>query len=143
VAHRLIQAQICLVYAVTAWEKLKGRQWVDGTALYYALAAPHFQRIPVISDALVQHGLGRMFLALGTWLTLAWELLFLPLVLFRRTRTMALVVGICVHAGIFLLMTVGSFSPASLWAYLALVDDRALGQRVRSWLSRPASAGVA
>lgn len=137
VAHRLIQAQLCLVYAVTAWEKLKGRQWMDGTALYYAIASPHFQRIPALSEAVIQNGIGQVLLALGTWMTLAWEVLFVPLVLFRKTRPVVLVLGVAVHAGIFLLMTVGSFSPASLWAYLSFVDDRALGARVRGWLQGP------
>ena len=32
---RLIQIQMSLIYISSVWEKLKGKDWLDGTALYY------------------------------------------------------------------------------------------------------------
>ncbi len=143
VAHRLIQLQLCVMYAMTALAKAEGSQWWAGTALTYALAAPHFQRLPALSDALARSGVAQLGFMVATWLTLAWEAAFPVLVWFRRSRPLMLWAGVFVHGGIFLLMTVGSFSPASLWAYLAFVNHRWLGDLVRRVLPRSAPAEVA
>ena len=146
VAHRLVQVQLCVMYGMTALAKASGSQWLAGTALYYALAVPHFQRLPALSEALVESGLVQVVLVGATWLTLAWEAAFPLLVWFRRTRPAMLWLGVLVHGGIFLLMTVGSFSPASLWAYLAFVEPQrlgALGRRLEAALGLGPPTGEA
>lgn len=131
-AHRMVQIQLMVMYGDTFLEKAQGFSWWNGSALYYALAAPQFQRIPALSALITGNAVGRAFCSLGTWATLAWEATFLPLVLFRRTRPVALWGGVLVHTGIFLTMMVGCFSPAALWGYLAFVDSIALG----AWAER-------
>ena len=130
VATRLVQLQLCVMYTATGLAKAQGSTWWDGSALAWALHAPHFQRVPALSELITGSSPGRAALSLGTWTTLAWEICFVPLVLWRRTRTAALALGLAMHAGIFLLMTVGSFSPASVWGYLAFWRPReGSGQR--------------
>ena len=60
----------------------------------------------------------------ATITTLLWELLFVPLVMWRRSRPIALAVGVVLHLGIFLTMSVGMFGPASVWGYQAFWWDR-------------------
>ena len=139
-AHRLVQLQLCLMYLMTALAKAGGGHWLGGTALYWSLAAPHFQRWPDLSEALVHSSLAQAVLVGATFATLAWEAAFPVLVWIRRARPWVLWGGVFVHGGIFLLMTVGSFSPASLWGYLAFLDQRRLGdlgRRVEARLGGP------
>src|SRR5262249_25604681 len=44
-ALRLVRLQIAVVYLATACWKLSGRDWRDGTALYWVLQDPKYQRI--------------------------------------------------------------------------------------------------
>lgn len=59
---------------------------------------------------------------LATWVTLAWEVLFVPLVVIPRTRPIALGLGLFFHLGIFATIDVAFFSLVSMWGYLAFVD---------------------
>lgn len=96
-ALRLMQIEVTLIYASTAWNKLQGTTWQNGTALYYVShMTDHFGRVPVpwlLVDSLwIVKGL--------TWSVLAIESL-LPLALWwRPTRRIAVVVGIGLHLGI-------------------------------------------
>lgn len=119
--HRFIQAQWMVIYGMTGIEKLAGRSWHSGNALYYALSLRTFQRFPELTDALLASGLVQVLLKLATWATLAWELLFPLLVLSGRTRRATLIVGVVLHAGIALTMMVGTFSYAMVWGYLAFL----------------------
>lgn len=119
VAHRLIVIQLCVMYLFTGIAKLGGPTWWDGTAIYWALGDGGYSRAPAILDPLMQTAPGQVAAALLTWGTLIWELLFVPLVWFRRTRTFGLLCGVALHAGILATMSVGLFGPASVWGYLA------------------------
>lgn len=96
-ALRLMQLEITLIYASTAWNKLWGATWQNGTALYYvANMTDHFGRLPVpesLFDSL-------WFVRLLTWSVLAVEVL-LPLALWvPATRRLAIVAGVGLHLGI-------------------------------------------
>lgn len=119
VAHRLIVIQLCIMYLGTGIAKLGGPTWWDGTAIYWALGDGGYSRAPALLDPVMQTTAGQVAAALLTWGTLLWELAFVPLVVFRRTRPLALVCGVALHAGILATMSVGMFGPASVWGYLA------------------------
>ncbi|MEN0061750.1 MAG: HTTM domain-containing protein [Myxococcota bacterium] len=117
---RLIQIQLVVMYTYTGLAKLGDSAWFSGEAIYYAISDGGFSRAPWLLDPIVQHPVARPFLWLLDLGTLAFEIGFLPLVLWSRTRNATLIAGIALHAGIFLTMAVGLFGPASVWGYQAL-----------------------
>lgn len=136
-ALRLVQLQAIVMYTYTGIAKLPGHTWRDGTALYYSLADLGYARFPALTDPLLGQAWFRALLMPATWIAMVWELFFGPLVLWSRTRYAALVVGLVVHAGIFLGLVVGIFSWISVWSYLAFLPagwagrlaDRVLARR--------------
>ncbi len=118
---RLIQIQLCIMYTFTGLAKAGNHEWWDGSALGIAMAVPHFMRFPELNRFLLQYDISFVAFAIGTWTTLIWELLFIPLVLWRRGRRPALGIGLIFHVSIWVLMTVGVFAPASVWAYQAFL----------------------
>ena len=133
---RLVQLQTMVMYAYTGIMKLTGSTWQRGTAIYYALSDGSFARFPELFDRVLATWPGQAFTAAGTIATLAWEIGFVPLVLWRRTRWLALVLGLFFHAGIFATMSVGIFSWASVWGYLAWIEPRRLGEVASRLLGR-------
>lgn len=118
---RLFQLQLCAMYGATAVSKLLGpltSTWYQGTSLHYAL-----------NDIL----LGRWaypLLPLPLWATLPlsnlvlfWEVLFVPLVLWRRTRRFALAFGIAFHVLSALMLELGWFGFYVLCWYCAWIPD--------------------
>jgi hypothetical protein len=118
---RLAQYQIGLMYFAAALWKLFDPAWRDGTALHYVLSFNNFQRVPLeIPPAL------EPLLAGLTYLTVIWELLFLPALLRRPTRNVVLALGIAIHLGMWALMDIGAFTPTVLAAYVAFADPEAV-----------------
>jgi hypothetical protein len=91
---RLAQIQLALVYVSTAWEKLRGRDWVDGHALYYASRLDGvFGRFPVPGTFLESLFLMKFL----TWTALALEC-FIPIGLwFTETYRWAIASAISLH----------------------------------------------
>ena len=107
---RIAQVQLIVVYFFTGIDKLRGvhngqlGDWVGGHAIFRALNHGTISRFAIFGD------LPWWLFAPGSWLTLAWEIAFPVLVLWRRTRWYALSIGYLVHVGIFLTMEVTHFS---------------------------------
>ena len=92
---RLFQLQICLIYLSAGLLKLRGVEWREGTAVYYALNARQFFFFP-IPDA-VRSSLA--ITSLLTWTTMTLELL-LPFGLWvAKTRRLFLLLGFLLHLG--------------------------------------------
>lgn len=132
VSTRLVQLQLMVMYGYTAIAKMSGSTWVNGNAIYYALSDLGYSRAPALADAALAIPAVRLAARVATWATLGWELAFVPLVLWRRTRWIALGIGLLVHGGIWLSMSVGIFSWAAMWGYLAWIDPDKLGKWVGS-----------
>jgi len=114
---RLLQIQVSLIYLNSGLWKLLGSAWRDGTAVYYALANDVFQRFP----GGVPPGIFWMSAA-ATYLTLAWEIAFPVLVIWRPTRRLALGLGVLLHLGTWVTMEIGAFSWMMLATYVAFLD---------------------
>jgi hypothetical protein len=84
-------------YSFSGWMKLQSPSWIDGSALFYVLHNP-LARCGVIRDLLL--ALPAPSLRLLTWGSLAAELLFLPLSLWRRTRIIAWCALVGMNVGI-------------------------------------------
>lgn len=118
---RLFQLQLCAMYAATGISKLIGplsSTWYQGTSLHYALndlllARVSYAAIPV-----------PLWVTLPlTYLVLAWEVLFVPLVVWRRTRRLALGFGVVFHLVSFLVLELGWFGFYVLAWYCAWIPD--------------------
>ncbi len=148
-----IRLQVAAVYFDAAAGKFAVSEWMDGTALYYWITdqqfgAPRWLR-PLLMP-LLTHG----SVAVLTYATLLLELaLFLGLVLEKRYRPWLLLAGLGLHAAIFLVHGLPSFSlnmSAALVLYLRPLerpfDLAAIGRwlatatRVDSWGEAPRRA---
>jgi hypothetical protein len=96
-ALRLVQLEISAIYLSTAWEKLRGQDWLDGTALYYVSRLDDvFGHFPIPSAILAS----LTALKLMTWSVLAIEV-SLPLALWiPRTRRIGILLAVALHLGI-------------------------------------------
>lgn len=129
---RLLRLQVALIYLNTGLWKLFAESWRDGTAMVDALHLNIFHRFPVIiPDAL------HWIVALGTYVTLFWELGFAFMLFWPPTRRLALGLGIVLHAGMWLTLEVGPFSFLMMASYIAFLDPHAVARRVRAWRGRP------
>ena len=115
---RVLQWQIVLLYFATGVAKAHGSMWWNGTVIHY-----------VLNDVTMTHWsfsllpLPFAVTAVMTYLSLFWELLFLPLVLFKPTRKWTLFFGIAFHLGITFLIEVGWFSFYTMCLYAAFIPD--------------------
>ena len=113
----LMRYQVAVVYLSSGLFKFASPMWRDGTAAHWAMNLNAFHRFPwplPTSLAPVE--------ALLTWGTLGFELGFWLLVLFRRTRSLALFAGIGLHAGLFATMELGPFSFLMVASYICYLD---------------------
>lgn len=106
---RLFQVQICLIYFVAAITKILGKDWRNGTAVYYAtrvewfwrLRVPHFLDQPILYTVIA-------------YLTIVIELGFPFFIWFKGTRKIFWWSAVCLHLGIELLMNTQSFQAIML-----------------------------
>jgi hypothetical protein len=118
---RLAQYQIGVMYFAAAIWKLFHSAWRDGTALHYVLNYNSFQRVPIEVPPAAEPVLAAL-----TYLTVIWELLFLPALLTRRTRNAAIAIGIAMHLGMWALMDIGVFTQTVLASYVAFAEPEAV-----------------
>ncbi len=126
----LCMAQIVFVYTVSGVYKLMGETWLDGTALYYALTLLDFKVYPLVNELMWQSSPA---IIAATWVSTVAQLGFLPLVLWRRTRHLVVVVLLGMHAGIALLLGLVPFSLAMIALDLLFVSDAAWNRFGRLW----------
>ena len=111
-ALRLMQIQLCAIYYRSAFWKLRGKTWLDGTACYYPLQIHEFSRnrFPALTSRL-------WAIRVMTWSTLVIEVLFPLLVWFQETRYVCLISAVALHLGIEATMRLHLFS----WSMLVFL----------------------
>jgi hypothetical protein len=120
---QLMRCQIALIYGSSGLHKLSFPMWRDGSAVHWAINLNEFHRLPwVIPET------AAWFVALLTWSTLAFELAFPLLVLFRRTRALTLVAGIGLHLGLWATMELGPFSAVMIASYLVFLEPETVAK---------------
>jgi uncharacterized membrane protein YphA (DoxX/SURF4 family) len=127
-ALRLLQLELAIGYALSAWAKVRGATWHDGTALGLALRIEDLQRFAapewLFDQAVLINAL--------TWFTLLFEGGFILAVWNRRLRPWVLGIGVAFHLGIDVFLDIGFFSVAMWIAYLAFIPpevaDRLIGR---------------
>lgn len=116
---RLMQLQFSLVYLATTLFKLKGYDWVDGTAVYYTSRLVNFQRVvlPIVFDF---PSLVKFF----TWSALFIEFSMGTLVWFKELRIPVLLAGLLLHLGIEISMSIGFFEWVMIAAYILFLEPK-------------------
>ncbi|MFO6451110.1 MULTISPECIES: HTTM domain-containing protein [unclassified Aeromicrobium] len=133
--------QILVVYVVSGFWKLSGGEWLDGTALFYALRLDAFAVQPIANELLWQSSVA---IGLATFVALWAQTLFPLAVLWRPTRIAVLVTLVLMHLGVATLMGLWPFSLAMIGLDLLFVRDstwvglRARARRLRDGVRRPA-----
>lgn len=114
---RLLQIQIFTIYMYTGFEKLKGTTWWDGTALWTVLVNPQFTGFDLIFLKSFP-----LFFAIGTFVTIIFEVYFPVMVAFRKTRYLWLGLGVLFHLQIGILLSLMSFSLVMMSTYFLFID---------------------
>lgn len=125
VFYRLLQFQLFTIYAYTGFEKLKGNSWWDGTALWTVLVNPQFTGF----DLLFLRNIP-IFFAIGTFVTIVFEVYFPVMVAFKKTRTIWLSLGVLFHLMIGLLLGLMPFSLVMMGTYLLFIDERIIANMI-------------
>jgi hypothetical protein len=114
---RLVQLQFCLIYISTVMFKIKGANWIDGTAVYVATRLDEFVRVqvPLLNNLLV--------IKLLTWSTLVVEFSLGTIVWIKELRYWVLLAGIGLHLGIELTMNIPLFEWIMIGAMLCMVES--------------------
>lgn len=118
VAFRLLQFQIITIYTYTGLEKLKGTTWWDGTALWTVLVNPQFSAF----DLVFLKGFP-LFFAIGTFVTIIFEVYFGVMVAFKKTRYVWLSLGVLFHLMIGILLGLMPFSLIMMSTYILFVES--------------------
>lgn len=121
--------QVVLVYVNSGIFKLMGKEWLEGSALYYAFNLDVFRVFPALSDIAWQI---TPFVLVGSWISIWAQLLFPILILWRPSRYAALLVIMGMHFGIGLFLGLWPFSIAMIALDLVFVRD-ASWQRGFAW----------
>ncbi len=116
---RLMQLQFSLVYFATTLFKLKGYDWVDGTAVYYTSRLVNFQRfvLPIVFDF-------PFLVKFATWSALFIEFAMGTLVWVKELRIWVLLGGLLLHLGIEISMSIGFFEWVMIAAYILFMEPR-------------------
>ncbi len=118
---RLVQIQLCVIYMYTGFEKLKGGDWWDQTAVWKVLGNEQL----MMADLSFLRNVP-LVIGIATWGTVLFEvyspILFWP----RATRKWALLAGWSLHIGIAMVMGLYIFSLTMMAAYLLFVDPRVM-----------------
>lgn len=115
-AFRLLQMQLFTIYVYTGFEKLKGSTWWDGTALWTVLVNPQFTSFDLLflKDFPI-------FFAIGTFVTIIFEVYFWVMVSVKTTRPLWLALGVLFHLMIGVLLGLMSFSLVMISTYVLFV----------------------
>lgn len=124
--------QIVVVYATSGVWKLLGDEWLDGTALFYALRIDIFMAYPMLNELLWQSSL---LIYVATFIALWTQTLFPVLILWRPTRMVAVLTLMFMHLGIAVLLGLWPFSLAMIALDMLFIRDESW-ERARAWVSR-------
>lgn len=121
VFYRMIQVQLCVIYAYTGMEKLKGSSWWDGTALWSVFANPQM----VIGDLTWMRYVPYVIVFL-TFATVLFEIYFPVLVWNLKARKYLLMMGVSFHCGIGFVMALWSFALIMMSPYVLFLSRERL-----------------
>jgi hypothetical protein len=111
--------QLCIVYEFSAFYKLHGESWQQGTAIYYVLTSPEFDISPFTKWLASQPTL----IGAATYATMLFQGAFPWLIVNHRTKYAVLLVATAFHLGIAFSMGLHWFSAIMITAELLVLTD--------------------
>ncbi len=111
---------LCIVYFTSALYKMQTPQWLNGTALYYAFNYERYSGT-IFNKVLGNNSLVVYFI---TYFTLAFELLFPLLILHKKLKKIATVIGITMHLCIYFLFMIYGFQVLFIALYGLLFSNK-------------------
>lgn len=115
-------------YSYSGWMKLQSPSWIDGSAVFHVLNNP-LARCGVVRDLLL--AMPASFLRLMTWGTLAAELLFLPLSLWRSGRILAWCALVGMHVAILFVVNFTDLTVGMLMIHFFTYDPAWVTAKLR------------
>lgn len=137
-AQRLIQIQLCLVYAQTFLSKITHAEWLNGTALYSVLRTRELAHFPLPSF-IVQ---SELICSLLTWATLGLELLLCTLIWYKPLRNCLVVLGIVFHLTMEYCLNIPMFQWVMIACLICFLDE-AVFEKIASRFGWQRTAQVA
>jgi predicted DCC family thiol-disulfide oxidoreductase YuxK len=114
-----ILLQLCLVYLTSAFYKIQGHMWQDGTALYYVLRTSEFNLSPF-----AQHFYQNAIIVTAlTYMTILFQMAWPFLIWVRAARPFIALGAFTLHASIGYFMGLVWFSAVLIGAELIIFDD--------------------
>lgn len=135
VGIRLVQIQLCLIYLYTGFEKLRGNDWWDQTAVWRVLGNEQLMTIDLSFLRNVPLVVGIL-----TWGTVLFEVYAPVLLWVRSTKKGMILFGWGLHVGIAATMGLYVFSLTMMAAYLLFCEDSWLSNIFSNWQYRVKSA---
>lgn len=108
-----------LGYTISGLHKLQCPSWIDGTALIHILNSP-LARDNFIRNMMVMSP--EIILKISSWLSLALEILFLPLGMFHKTRKLFCVAFLVFHIGILMMINFTDLTMGVLMIHIFTFD---------------------
>lgn len=119
-ALRIIQIYMCLIFVSSCWWKLKGKEWVDGTAMYYVSRLDDlFDRLPTPKFFFESMPLTKAI----TWSVIGLEGLAPILVWFKETRYPILLLAVVFHLACEYSMNLFLFHWLMILGWLCFLSD--------------------
>lgn len=123
IAFRLMQVQLCVIYAFAGLEKLKGTRWWDGSAIWDIFSMGSMQRWDFSFVAHVP-----VVIAIATYVVLFWEIYFPVLVWHPVWKRYFLWGGLFMHIGIGLFMSLPAFAFLMVSIYALFLEGSYIRQ---------------
>lgn len=118
VGLRLSQIQLSLIYGYTGFEKLKGGDWWDQTAIWKVLGNEQL----MMADLSFLRSVP-LIIGLATWGTVLFEVYAPVLLWVRASRRLVILVGWALHLGIAATMGLFVFSFTMMAGYLLFLES--------------------
>lgn len=126
IGYRLAQCQVCIIYAYSGLDKVKGPQWWSGEALWGVLSNVQLARFDF---SIVAHA--PLVVVALTYATLMWEIYFPVLVWVKPLRKFMLLFGVALHLGIAAALNLTFFAAIMIFSYILFLDEGVAGR----WLA--------
>ena len=111
--------QLSILYFESAFYKIQGHVWANGTALYYILRTDEFS-LPGWTDLIWRSA---ALVTMGTYGTILFEMAHPFLLWHARVKWLVFAGAVCLHTGIGVLMGLPWFSLTMISAHAVLFDD--------------------
>jgi hypothetical protein len=130
VGYRLIQIQLCIIYAYSGFDKVRGLTWWKGDAVWYALGNTQITSIDFSFLAYMP-----AILTVMAFVTVLWETYFPILIWIPQIKRYVITIGIFFHLGIAFMMNLYEFSLVMLAAY-PLFMNRDMTHKLFDWCTK-------